>query len=140
MTHWAASLVGKPWKRQGRGPDSFDCYGLVRHVLSLHYDITLPDIDTPCTYPSIHCMIQDNSASWVQTDTPEDGAVILMGRKRAVVHVGVIIMVDYGPKCLHSIQPAPQSKGVSGVVLQSLSILREYGWPYFEMYRFYRGK
>ena len=33
--------VGKPWVSGGRGPDEFDCWGLVKYVMANEYDINL---------------------------------------------------------------------------------------------------
>lgn len=42
MAHWADDYVGRPFKRLGRGPHYFDCYGLVRLVLHEQHGILLP--------------------------------------------------------------------------------------------------
>ena len=42
--HWVAPYVGLRFQDHGRGPDTFDCWGLVRHVLAARFDIAdLPD-------------------------------------------------------------------------------------------------
>ena len=40
--HWADDYVGRPFKKGGRGPEYFDCYGLVRLVLHEQSGILLP--------------------------------------------------------------------------------------------------
>lgn len=35
--------IGKPYKDKGRGPDGWDCWGLVRAILMSERGITLPD-------------------------------------------------------------------------------------------------
>lgn len=41
---WCNQYVGKPFKEKGRGPDGYDCWGLVRTVLDEMFSISgLPD-------------------------------------------------------------------------------------------------
>ncbi|MBF9042947.1 hypothetical protein HKCCE4037_06395 [Rhodobacterales bacterium HKCCE4037] len=42
---WWGDLVGAPFEDGGRGPVSFDCWGLVRHVYAKQLGLFLPDHD-----------------------------------------------------------------------------------------------
>ena len=42
--HWAEDLIGCPWVAGGRGPDAFDCWGLVRWCWGRHFGIEVPEI------------------------------------------------------------------------------------------------
>lgn len=44
MTHWATSLMGKPWRPGATGPDAFDCWGLVRWVFEHRHCVLMPDV------------------------------------------------------------------------------------------------
>ena len=41
IVQYAVTLLGKPYKSAGKGPDAFDCSGFVSHVFG-RFDITLP--------------------------------------------------------------------------------------------------
>lgn len=43
--HWAAELIGRPYRRGAHGPDEFDCWGLVRFVFETVHHITMPVIE-----------------------------------------------------------------------------------------------
>lgn len=47
LPSWAEQYMGKPFEFKGRGPDTFDCWGLVKLVLSEQYGIELPDYEYP---------------------------------------------------------------------------------------------
>ena len=38
-----SALIGKPYKHNGRGPNSFDCYGLVKYIYETMLGIYLPE-------------------------------------------------------------------------------------------------
>lgn len=40
--HWAFDLIGRPYDLGAGGPDSFDCWGLVRWVFKNVHGIELP--------------------------------------------------------------------------------------------------
>lgn len=49
MTHWAASYIGKPRRRDAEGPDAFDCKGLVRYVQRRHHGREVPPLQVDDT-------------------------------------------------------------------------------------------
>jgi cell wall-associated NlpC family hydrolase len=42
---WTDRYVGLPWRKAGRGPDGFDCWGLVRWVVLQETGVELPLYD-----------------------------------------------------------------------------------------------
>lgn len=38
-----SDIIGKPYKNNGRGPNSFDCFGVVRYIYKNILDIELPE-------------------------------------------------------------------------------------------------
>ena len=38
-----SELIGKPYKNNGRGPNSFDCYGLIKFIYKKFLSIELPE-------------------------------------------------------------------------------------------------
>lgn len=57
------SLIGVPFKYGGRGPDSFDCYGLVKHLLERD-GVVLPDYVSPHRGPEIAALMHGNIHLW----------------------------------------------------------------------------
>lgn len=101
---WAARYVGAPFADGGRGPVSFDCWGLVRAVYADHRGVDLPtygDISSGDLVRVARAMAGDR-ADWRPVDAPAPFDVALMSAGhggRMGVHVGV--MVD-GVNMLHT--------------------------------------
>jgi cell wall-associated NlpC family hydrolase len=97
-----SDLLGKAFVPSGRGPLSFDCYGLVKCVLERN-GIPAPD------YPSAEdsgmnaaLILAAMEAGWKQVRVPEANCVVLFRMEQRVgTHVGV--MVD-GQKFLHALK------------------------------------
>jgi cell wall-associated NlpC family hydrolase len=72
-------LIGAPFAYGGRGPDAFDCYGLVRELYRRHFGVTLPDYTTPenGNGAKISALMACQMNLW-QEVTPQPGAVLLM--------------------------------------------------------------
>jgi len=118
--HWTDDYIGKEWEPAGRGPDAFDCWGLVVEVLQ-RYGIQMPD-----TFVGIDW--QDIAMDWRHVAEPSDGCVALM-RRPGDTHVGLFVGVN-GGRILHCIE------GV-GVTLADREFFRLQGWQirYYENVR-----
>lgn len=130
MTHWAEPYIGRPWESGAQGPDSFDCWGFVRHVQRERFSRELPVIDVDAG--RMRAVIQAFSAHperdhWMQVDLPAEGDCVLMAHARYPSHVGLWVDVD-GGGVLHCVRGA-------GVVFNSLSALRYSGWGRIAFYR-----
>jgi len=81
---WCAKYVGIPFKEKGRGPDGFDCWGIVRHVLAEEFGITgLPDYVDAYTRPgdkqSVATAVRAGLAEgWQKVDTVDAGTLIIL--------------------------------------------------------------
>src|SRR3546814_10822543 len=42
--HWAADLIGRPWRAGARGPHALDCWGLFLAIQREHFGRDLPEI------------------------------------------------------------------------------------------------
>lgn len=97
-----SDLIGKAFAPSGRGPLSFDCYGLVKCVLERN-GIPAPD------YPSAEdagmnaaLILAAMEAGWEEVKFPEANCVVLFRMDQRVgTHVGV--MVD-GERFLHALK------------------------------------
>ena len=56
-------LIGKPFAFNGRGPDAYDCYGLMRELLRRD-GIEVPDYDSPTRQPLMDLIYKDNLNQW----------------------------------------------------------------------------
>lgn len=101
--HWAAQYIGKPYEEGARGPDTFDCWGLLRAVYTDRYKIelpTLPGISTESVLgihrEIVNCMTHD----WLTSFDPKDGYAVAMSQSHTWHHVGIYVEAD-GCKILH---------------------------------------
>jgi len=115
------NLIGKPYEPGGRGPEVFDCWGLVRYVYDKAFGIHLQDFSHIYAHDLKACskQIADSTASknWIQTETPSHGTIVAMSRSRVLHHVGVWLDID-GGVCLHAVDG-------QAVIAQNLQRLRQ---------------
>jgi cell wall-associated NlpC family hydrolase len=86
-------LIGVPFAWNGRGPDAFDCYGLVMHLFRTEQGVTLPDFgeSRPTTQAETALLMQNSLPRWTRLDGPERGCVVYMRIHGAGSHVGYVI-------------------------------------------------
>lgn len=74
-----SDLVGKPFAEFGRGPEAFDCYGLVIEV-SRRLGRPFPDYGSlPAASEACIRRIEERSGELSPVASPEVGDVVLMG-------------------------------------------------------------
>lgn len=84
-------LIGKPFKDGGRGPDSYDCYGLAKEVYH-RYGIELPDYTVSCKDASkIDETVATEKKLWIEID-----------RESIIVPTLVVMRFNYGMLCNHT--------------------------------------
>jgi hypothetical protein len=84
-------LIGKPWQRDGRGPDVYDCWGLTREILlRMRPGATLPDwaIDTMTREKQREIMAGASHVYGERIDAMEDGALVLLLR---AAHIAIVV-------------------------------------------------
>lgn len=79
-------LVGTPFKYGGRGPDFYDCYGLVME-LARRNGQTLPDFGFASNKALIASMMGATMPQWQSLES-QPGAVVLIRIARFISHVG----------------------------------------------------
>ncbi|WLE60229.1 C40 family peptidase [Burkholderia plantarii] len=123
----ANEYIGRPWVSGGRGPDAFDCWGLLRWVQARHFGTELPDIpdEAAATRALYHAQI--SSGAWRVLSRPAHGSGVLL-RDGDRPHVGVYLGLD-GGGVLHALD------GV-GVIFTLRSQLRSVGYPRVTWYEF----
>lgn len=131
MSHWAKSYIGLPWVRGATGPNSFDCWGFVRHIQDVRYGHNLPDLSAQASdVRSAARLIADHDEriNWVQVDRPSDGDVVLLARKTIPIHIGVWVDANQSSGVLHCVERI-------GVMFSNLHNLRTQGWCGLTYYR-----
>lgn len=97
----AGDLIGKPYINHGRGPDGYDCYGLVLEV-ERRMGTVMPDFE----YTDIQGMVELTSEKLlsegraVEVGDPVPGALILFRNFRGMAtHIGVYLGDDLFIHC-----------------------------------------
>lgn len=127
--HWAAQYIGRPWQSGGRGPESFDCWGLIRWVYLHHYGIELPEfigVDSEDQLEVRRQMLNGERSArnlfpdWESTLSPVDGVAVALGAHDVFYHVGIYLELPEGGRVLHC------RKG-QGVTHHTITALRSEG-------------
>ena len=130
MEHWAEKYIGKPWARSTRGPDTYDCWGLVQAIYSNEFGIELPEPNCDASkFQSYSKAIETgrDHEEWCEQVTPFEGCVVPMSQSRIFHHVGIWLDID-GGVILHSYNGAC-------VVAQTLTTLQSNNWRRFKYYK-----
>jgi len=98
-THWSVKYIGKRHVIGGRGPEEFDCWGLLYWIYLYEFGIDLPELvgAAPGDCREISKVV---IPAWKEVENPFDGCGVAMGRELAIHHVGVYASVDHG-KVIH---------------------------------------
>lgn len=91
-------FVGLPYREGARGPDAFDCYGLISGVLKAARGVSLPDFYQDAPGPqsasrAISAALAGEVAGGrsVKVETPQDYDIAVVGSTSRPHHVGVVI-------------------------------------------------
>ena len=87
-----SDLIGKAFEYGGRGPDSFDCYGLAKEVFK-RAGRELPEVNSPTEFNTIHNVGQDLK-ELISVEVPEPEPFCIVGfmiRPPFVSHMGIVL-------------------------------------------------
>lgn len=128
-TLWASTQIGKPWVAGGRGPESFDCWGLVycAYACLLQTEISLLGGLDPKNLTDVVDAHVVEVANWERIQEPVDLCVVAMSKHRLIHHVGLWIPVDNGV-VLHCMDK-------SHVIAQSINSIRNSGFSTIKYYK-----
>lgn len=84
-------LIGLPYRDDSRGPDAFDCYGLVRY-LHEQVGIEIPDYRSPSDRRMVSAIFRSELRLWTPCE-PRFGAVPLF-RVPGMFHCGFLLNDD----------------------------------------------
>lgn len=85
-----SDLIGKPFVRGGRGPDEYDCYGLVIEIYR-RMGKQLPDFVSPGNLEAVEEIVDRESRNWRRVPFETVGAVLSMRINGLRSHVGIIL-------------------------------------------------
>lgn len=93
---WVEPYIGLPFAEKGRGPDGYDCWGLVRRVLAEQFGLPLPDYGeryaTLREHARIAAAITDGlAAGWTHVDRGAAGDVAIFRPGGARLHIGLMV-------------------------------------------------
>ena len=85
--------MGIPYEDMGRTNKGVDCWGLVRLVLAEQFYIQCPSYDYNNNDPGelALCIRNRDEASWIETEKPQEGDVVLLRQLREISHVGLMV-------------------------------------------------
>lgn len=130
--HFAEQYLNKKWQAGARGPDTFDCWGLVYWIYKQHFNVELP------SYPCVNALnlkqvtqvVTDESKDleWFKLENAVDNCVVAMSKNtKHLHHVGLYLDVD-GGLVLHALDER-------NVIAQPLRDLTRTGWRRVEFYK-----
>ena len=106
------SLIGVPFEWGGRGPDTLDCYGLVKNLYEAEYPaVTLPEYMSPDNSTETAAMMAGQIDLWKRVEEKPNVVVLIRVRGMAS-HVGYTLGDD---KFIHTWESS------GGVVIERLS-------------------
>ena len=108
--HWINDYLYKPWVAYARGPDAYDCWGLVMDVLHRHFGCSAidphDDVTTDSHEDITRAFYQEiESGAWEPSTLAQHGSVVVCwqyrDKKLMVRHVGIYLNIE-GGGVLHS--------------------------------------
>ena len=116
-------LIGKQWEAGQSGPDTFDCWGLIRYIYNESLDIQLPFVPI---WDYIDKSVSQYRSQWVQIkhDKRSDFDLIVFYSGFRLVHVGL----SYQKDVIHC------QKGYGVSIEQIFKMM--FGYTFYETYRY----
>jgi cell wall-associated NlpC family hydrolase len=128
-TDFCFQLIGKPWVSGASGPDSFDCWGLLRYVLQERRGVSLAAY-AGVTQSGLIQMVKnaetEAKAHWSKISSPLHLCGVGMSRNKRIEHVGLWLGNGGILHCHEG----------GGVVFQSRASIRQTGFQNFTYYQF----
>lgn len=123
------SLLGKPWETGAKGPDKYDCWGLLQHIQKELAGREIIDaFDPPVKLISLTRYVRDHPArrQWKEVPAPVHLGAVLLAHVTHPFHVGTWLELD-GGLILHS-------QFATGVTVDTIPALKVAGWRRFMFY------
>ncbi len=104
-------LIGKRFEWGGRGPDSFDCYGLVREI-HLRHGVEIPDYKSTKAGGEIIAMMLSATETEMWQPCPEKSGAVALIKLPKSMHVGILLPFGRMIHCW---------EGSNGVLIEKMS-------------------
>lgn len=130
--HWAAAYLGRPWRLGADGPETYDCWGLVRAVYRARCGVEIPAAGFASEEP--RALIAGIAAypawnEWRPVEgRPDELDAVVMAQGRHPVHVGLWVAAGAAMAVLHTTR-------AGGVVVQDKPSLSATGFRIVGTYR-----
>jgi len=107
---WWNKYIGKAFEIKGRGPDVFDCWGLLQCVYKQDHPqkIILPGYEEfyECTNDRdtiSKVIFEQKEARWSEITEPQEFDAILLRMRGVPMHVGIVTQKGYMLHCAHGV-------------------------------------
>jgi cell wall-associated NlpC family hydrolase len=97
-----SDLIGLPFAFNARGPNAYDCWGLVMEAYRRWHGLEIPDYRTPTECRNVISEIMNDAAKdgfWASMEKPKPGAVLLLSVRGFGSHAGFMLP---GGRFIHS--------------------------------------
>lgn len=85
------NLLGKQFEYGGRGPDTFDCYGLIIEIYRRR-GIILKDYTSPDDRDIIDSLVEEGKEDFIKIEKPEPFCAVLFHIKGPfITHIGIVL-------------------------------------------------
>lgn len=91
--HWVNYYLNKPYSPHGKGPDSFDCWGLIWHVKLHIQKILLPRMEEYLAknIGEFSKAYKNETKNWIRLDSPQELCIVALGKSINICHCGVVV-------------------------------------------------
>lgn len=109
MTWWN-KYIGAGFQEKGRGPDFFDCWGLLKHIYQYDHPkaFILPGYEE--LYESTsdrdtlgRVIFDERQKGWAEVPAPQEFDAILLRMRGVPMHVGIVTRAGHMLHCAHGI-------------------------------------
>lgn len=134
--HWAAPLIGRPWRSLADGPDAFDCRGLVRHVFRTQRGMDVAPLMPEIAHDRAAILRAAGDSGWMNIGRglkamPHAWDIVHMTNGNGAPHVGLMIEVDGSLRLLHCVGPNAPNQVICQTPMQASGM----GFGRFEFWR-----
>ena len=99
IPEWVSEYIGLEFESRGRGPDKFDCWGLVVYIYQKQFNIKLPSYVNSYTDAgnardvSNLLIVAEERLNWINILKGQERTsdLILLRMKREPMHIGLIV-------------------------------------------------
>lgn len=93
-------LLGVPFERGARGPETFDCYGLAIEMFR-RAGVAVPDFVSPGTLEEVESLIDRAKGAWKKVPLGTVGSLVTLRVEGLGAHVGYTVEQD---RYVHAIE------------------------------------